>query len=73
MSRERRHRCPAQGCPVLVPNSMLMCRPHWYALPQELRSAIWEAYRNGDRVRHRAFMVEAIRFLLRKRGAGAES
>jgi hypothetical protein len=29
---------------------MLMCRPHWFALPQDLRSQIWAAYREGQEI-----------------------
>jgi hypothetical protein len=27
---------------------MLMCPPHWYTLPQDLRDGIWAHYRPGQ-------------------------
>lgn len=38
------HACPAPGCENRVPRSQLACRSHWYALPADLRSAVWDAY-----------------------------
>lgn len=40
------HECPGCGREG-VPNARLSCRPCWYALPIELRNAIWTAWRNG--------------------------
>jgi hypothetical protein len=33
-----------------VPPAEWGCRPHWYALPLELRSKIWAAYVPGQEV-----------------------
>lgn len=41
------HKCPGPGCPVQVPDHMLMCRPHWYQVPAALRSRVWATWRNG--------------------------
>ncbi len=27
---------------------MLMCRPHWYMVPQGLRRKVWATYRSGQ-------------------------
>ena len=48
MSRESEHTCYARGCETHVPLRMLMCRPHWYALPKPLRDAVWSAYQVGQ-------------------------
>lgn len=24
----------------------LMCKPHWYSVPKQLRDELWDAYRN---------------------------
>lgn len=34
------HRCPC-GCGSNIPNHLYACRPGWYRLPAEIRSAIW--------------------------------
>ena len=41
------HRCPISTCPVKLPDHLLMCRPHWYQTPRDLRDAVWDAYQNG--------------------------
>ena len=41
------HTCPGPGCTRSVPQHMLMCRNHWYAVPPALRSAVWSAWQNG--------------------------
>jgi len=46
----RKHHCHWPGCERQVPPAMWGCRPHWYALPQELRDRIWGTYRPGQEV-----------------------
>lgn len=46
----RRHECHWPGCEEQVPPAMWGCRRHWYALPVELRRAIWRAYEPGQEV-----------------------
>lgn len=41
------HQCPAEKCGRNLPDHMLMCRPHWYMVPSDLRAAVWATYRNG--------------------------
>jgi hypothetical protein len=41
------HKCPATGCPQRVADHMLMCRPHWYMVPRELREPVWDAWQSG--------------------------
>lgn len=42
------HACHWPGCTRQVPPAMWGCRQHWYALPQHLRSRIWQCYRPGQ-------------------------
>lgn len=60
------HKCPGPGCPVQVPDHMLMCRPHWFKVPLPLRSDVWATWNNGrgaGRADHGAAMQAAIRSL----------
>jgi hypothetical protein len=41
------HQCPVRVCPAVLPDHLLMCRPHWFMVPPALRNAVWAAYRNG--------------------------
>jgi hypothetical protein len=41
------HKCPAPDCPARVADHMLMCRPHWYQVPRDLRNDVWAAWDNG--------------------------
>lgn len=44
------HHCHWPGCSELVPPAAWGCRPHWYSLPEHLRTRIWAAYRPGQEV-----------------------
>ena len=44
----RSHHCHWPGCTRQVPPAMWGCRPHWFALPVELRNKIWRAYEPGQ-------------------------
>lgn len=44
----RLHTCHWPGCAKQVPPALWGCRPHWYALPAELRMRIWRTYRIGQ-------------------------
>lgn len=46
--QDRNHECHWPGCGKQVPPAMWGCRPHWFALPKELRDKIWNAYRPGQ-------------------------
>ena len=57
------HTCPARACTRRVGQAKLMCRPHWYMVPQPLRDAVYAAYRGGlgaGSPAHRAAVTEAI-------------
>ncbi len=43
MPRDRE--CPVDGCTNRHSRSLLMCRPHWYAIPKPLRDDVMRAYR----------------------------
>lgn len=42
------HYCHAHGCSRSIPPRLLMCAPHWYALPEKIRKAIWREFRPGQ-------------------------
>lgn len=42
------HTCHATGCPATIPPRMFMCKRHWFALPNRLRTQIWATYREGQ-------------------------
>ena len=44
------HTCHATNCQTPVPPKRLMCRTHWYMVPQNLRDAIWVTYRPGQEI-----------------------
>jgi hypothetical protein len=57
------HKCPAPTCSATVATSQLACRGHWYALPAELRSRIWAAYKGQSDEDHSALVAEASDYL----------
>lgn len=44
----RTHTCHWPGCTTQVPPAMWGCKPHWFALPTELRNKVWAAYEPGQ-------------------------
>lgn len=42
------HVCHAHGCSKPVPPRLLMCAPHWRAVPAEIQRAVWREYRAGQ-------------------------
>lgn len=40
------HRCAADSCEKIVPSDRLMCKPHWFKVPKDLRDRIWAGYRD---------------------------
>lgn len=42
------HTCHWPGCPRKVPPARWGCKDHWYALPRNLRTRIWQTYRPGQ-------------------------
>jgi hypothetical protein len=56
---DRWHVCPHPECEIRIPPNLFACRVHWYALPPEIRTAIW----SKDTKTHRSGLVDGIRFL----------
>jgi hypothetical protein len=58
------HECQVEGCAVMLPRHLLMCRRHWYRVPAELRGRVnqaWRAYEAGRDVKtYLAVRQEAI-------------
>lgn len=46
----RAHHCHWPGCDRQVPPAMWGCRAHWFALPVNLRCAIWRTYKPRQEV-----------------------
>lgn len=44
------HTCHWPGCKRAVPPAMWGCQAHWFALPQDIRRAIWRAYVPGQEI-----------------------
>lgn len=42
------HTCPVRPCDVAaLPNSLLMCKPHWRLVPRPIQNAVTRAYAGG--------------------------
>ncbi len=61
MDDERKHLCPIRGCREWRNSSEIMCRRHWYMVPEGMRAKIWKLYRRcpGSKV-HRTAVFAAI-------------
>jgi len=49
------HRCPVAGCQSMVPNSKLMCLPHWGLVSRHLQREVHHYHRvarNGPSHQH---------------------
>jgi hypothetical protein len=42
------HHCHARDCNSLVAPELLMCAPHWRAVPRSIQRAVYKAYRHGQ-------------------------
>jgi hypothetical protein len=40
--------CPWPDCHKPIRPAYLFCRAHWYALPEDIRTWIWDTYRPGQ-------------------------
>ena len=39
------HRCYIDGCTRNVPDTILLCKPHWYRVPAPLRAQVWKTWK----------------------------
>lgn len=65
--------CQLPTCETRVGRGQLMCRPHWFKVPQRLRqevNAAWRLFRKGSEHRIAYFEVrdEAIRVVAEQEG-----
>ena len=37
-------RCPATDCEMEIPPDRVMCRPHWFMVPKDIRAEVWSAW-----------------------------
>jgi hypothetical protein len=42
------HHCHARGCKIHIRPELLMCRSHWFMVPERLRTEVWRTYRQGQ-------------------------
>lgn len=49
------HTCHAVGCERSVPPQMLMCKPHWFKVPLQLRNRVWATYQDGQCLKTQRF------------------
>jgi len=54
------HQCPRPECSRKVAGDMFACRGDWYALPQDIRDAIWATWNAGDLDGHAEATTDAI-------------
>lgn len=46
--RGGRHKCPVDQCQQVCPHHILMCKPHWYKVPKNVRDAVWHFWAHGQ-------------------------
>lgn len=56
------HKCPHPDCDIQMPFHILACKPHWFMLPQELRSEINMTWRRFDNAAYLAARQRAVDF-----------
>jgi hypothetical protein len=44
------HHCHANGCNEVVDPKFLMCRKHWFMVPQKNKLAVYRHYRKGQEI-----------------------
>ena len=68
------HTCHATGCKTRVPQTMFMCKRHWFSLPKPMRDRIWDTYREGQckdwQISHEYANAarDAVRYIAAKEG-----
>jgi hypothetical protein len=45
------HDCAIKACGALIPMEMLMCKKHWFSVPETLRGEVWDTWRRLKRDR----------------------
>ena len=63
MSDDDKHKCPAPGCEVMCPRSILACRPHWFSIPSDIRARVNRTWRSGDIGDYLEAREDAVSFL----------
>ncbi|MGH3783503.1 MAG: hypothetical protein ACRDRO_23505 [Pseudonocardiaceae bacterium] len=57
------HQCPYPHCETPVPADQLTCTPHWYALPSDLKAAVWRHWKAGNLAEHATAKQAAIEWM----------
>ena len=55
------HKCAVPRCRQMIPVTVVMCRPHWLKVPQELRERVTFYHRPGNTVQFQEFDVAVRR------------
>lgn len=58
--------CPAINCKKEIPQSVIFCQPHWWALPHDLKKKLLKPKSKED---HQTAMRQAIGVICYKEGA----
>lgn len=45
-------KCARPGCDNPIQSGWFACKPDWYQLPREIRHAVFNAFRQGNRLRN---------------------
>ena len=57
------HKCPHPNCDVQLPTHIFACKPHWFAIPKNLRNALNRAWHDGDTATYLNRRGECVQFL----------
>jgi len=58
--------CPIPGCEGVRRAGQVLCKRHWYQVPEELRAEIWRLYHaEPGSPAHRAAIAQAVAHVLR--------
>lgn len=56
------HKCPVRGCTLMVPDTMLMCAPHWRRVTRPTANKVYDEYRREPGSQgHQLICQQAIR------------
>lgn len=64
----RFHVCPIEDCIARVPESRLMCPPHWRLVPKDLADELYRAWRRGTVIEHGEAMQACVDAVHRQLG-----
>jgi hypothetical protein len=57
-------RCFAVGCQTIIPRHLLMCRDHWFSVPENIREQVahaWARFEHGGKETLRPYVLATLR------------